>query len=81
MGYAQTAAVGIVLLARSLVRTELAGRPCTPKFDLQVCLFLGVSAFLSMSTDDRPCSFSKGLLPFHVCLGFGVFSFPVDVNG
>ena len=33
LGYAQTAAVGIVLLTGSTVYTELSGRSCTSKFD------------------------------------------------
>ena len=46
VGYAQTAAVGIVLLTGSLVYTELSGRSWTSKFDRKVCLFFGVLSLL-----------------------------------
>ena len=42
VGYAQTAAVGIVLMTGSTEYTELSGNSWTSKFDRKVSLFFGV---------------------------------------
>ena len=41
VGYAQTAAVGSVLMIGSTVYTELSGRSVRLSFDRKVCLFVG----------------------------------------
>ena len=41
VGYAQTAAVGSVLLIGSTIYTELSGRSGRLSFDREVCLFVG----------------------------------------
>ena len=46
MGYAQTAAVGSVLMIGSTVFFGLSGRSGRPSFDRKVCLFVGCSLAL-----------------------------------
>ena len=49
MGYAQTAAVGIVLLTGSTVYTELSWISCTSKFDSKVDLFFCIVPCFSIA--------------------------------
>ena len=58
VGYAQTAAVGSVLLIGSTVYTELSGRSGRLSFDRKVCLFVGCFLALRCQGDlgmQAPC--------------------------
>ena len=57
VGYAQTAAVGSVLMIGSKVYTELSGRSGRLSFDRQICLFVGCSLALRCQgmTKDTIC--------------------------